>query len=182
MKSAYFFDRDGVLNQDTGYVYRWDQFRWCTGAVGAIKELNLASVLVVVVTNQAGVAHGYYTENHVRELHRRMNQDLLRHRAHIDAFYYCPHHPNGTITPYKTSCLCRKPQPGMLRQAIADLNIDPKTSVMIGDRESDLQAGSAAGIGSVKLISQYQDRHAMVSFLVRKPRFAIPRNPPLPAA
>lgn len=176
MIPAYFFDRDGTLNEDKGYVHRWDQFRWRPGAVAAIKELNSVGILVVVVTNQGGIAHGYYTEADMQALHQKMNLDLFRHRAHIDAFYHCPHHPKGSVPKFSISCSCRKPQPGLLLQAIAEYNIDVRRSVMIGDKETDLRAGSAAGICSLKLVDRGQDLYSLVSYLVRKPGSGTRRN------
>lgn len=181
MVSAYFFDRDGTLNEDNGYVHRWDQFRWRPGAIAAIKELNSSGILVVVITNQGGIAHGYYTEAEMQALHQRMNADLARHRAGIDAFYHCPHHPRGTVPRFSISCSCRKPQPGMLLQAIAEHGIDVRSSVLIGDKESDLQAGSTAGICSLKMVDRGQDLYSLVSYLVRRPRSGFRHNQFQPA-
>lgn len=145
-KPAVFFDRDGVLNIDHGYTYRSQDFQWMTGAVQTIKFFNDHNYQVFVITNQSGIARGYYTEQDVQQLHQFMNDELKKHDAHIDAFYYCPHHPAGVVTEYKKACACRKPQPGMIQQACAEWNVDIVHSVMIGDKHSDVEAANAAGI------------------------------------
>jgi len=145
-RPAAFFDRDGVLNHDTGYVFRPDDFHWCEGAIAAIRELNQTGYLVFVVTNQAGVAHGYFAEQAVRDLHRWMADELSRHGARIDAFYHCPHHPDGRRAEYAIHCECRKPKPGLLLAAMRDWNVDAESSFLIGDKDSDIEAANAAGI------------------------------------
>ena len=145
-KPAVFFDRDGVLNVDHGYIYRSQEFQWMDGAIKAIKFFNDHNYLVFVITNQSGIARGYYTEEDVQVLHQFMNEELKQHDAHIDAFYYCPHHVDGAVTEYKTSCRCRKPEPGMIEQACKEWKIDGSHSIMIGDKSSDIEAAKAAGI------------------------------------
>lgn len=145
-RRAAFFDRDGVLNEDIGFAHRPDQITWMPGAREAVKRLNDAGFLVFVVTNQAGVARGLYSEEHVRTLHRWMQQELHAVGAHVDAFYHCPHHPEHGEPPYRTDCACRKPEPGMLLQAMAEWPVEPKGSFLIGDRDTDLQAAQRAGI------------------------------------
>lgn len=145
-RRAAFFDRDGVLNEDIGFAHRPDQITWMPGAREAVKRLNDAGFLVFVVTNQAGVARGLYSEEHVRTLHRWMQQELHAVGAHVDAFYHCPHHPEHGEPPYRTNCACRKPEPGMLLQAMAEWPVEPKGSFLIGDRDTDLQAAQRAGI------------------------------------
>ena len=146
VRPAAFFDRDGVLNHDTGYVSRPEHFHWREGAIAAIRELNQSGYLVFVVTNQAGVAHGYFDEPAVRALHHWMADNLSRQNAHIDAFYYCPHHPEGRRTEYAIACECRKPKPGLLLAALRDWQVDAKSSFLIGDKDSDVAAANAAGI------------------------------------
>jgi D-glycero-D-manno-heptose 1,7-bisphosphate phosphatase len=141
-----FLDRDGVLNVDSGYVHRPEQFRWIEGAPAAIKTLNDAGYLVVVVTNQAGIARGYYPEADVDTLHRWINAELRPLGAHIDAFYHCPHHPDGTLAAYARACDSRKPGPGMLLQAMRQWPIRRTGSFIVGDKESDIEAGRRAGI------------------------------------
>lgn len=143
---AVFFDRDGVLNFDKGYIYRSEEFEWNDGAIAAIKYLNDAGKYVFVVTNQSGVARGYYREEDVRHLHRWMNEELAKHNAHIDAFYYCPHHENGLQEKYRMRCDCRKPGPGLLLQALSEWQVDRENSFLVGDKDSDIMAAQAAGI------------------------------------
>jgi len=145
-RPAAFLDRDGVLNVDTGYVHRPEEFRWVTGAPTAIKALNDAGYLVVVVTNQAGVARGFYEEADIHLLHGWMNAVLRPHGAHIDAFYHCPHHPDGTVASFAIACDSRKPGPGMLLRAFDQWAIRLVGSFIIGDREGDIEAGRRAGI------------------------------------
>lgn len=146
MNGVVFLDRDGVINADIGYLWRREDFVWIPGAPAAIRLFNERGRPVVVVTNQSGVARGYYTEQDVESLHRWMNAELNRQGARIDAFYFCPHHPDGAIPEYTRVCDCRKPQPGMLLQAMEDWRADPAKSVLIGDKESDVAAAAAAGI------------------------------------
>jgi D-glycero-D-manno-heptose 1,7-bisphosphate phosphatase len=146
LRPAAFLDRDGVLNEDLGYVSRPEEFRWCNGAVEGVKVLNELGYLVIVITNQAGVAYGMYEEEAVVELHNWMNSELGRHEARIDGFYYCPHHPQGVRSGYAFTCECRKPRPGMLLRAIHEWNADRSRSFLIGDKQTDIEAAEAAGI------------------------------------
>lgn len=146
LRPAAFLDRDGVLNVDSGYVHRAGDFVWMPGAKEAVKFLNDSGYLVFVVTNQSGVARGYYTEKQVNDLHRWMNAELSRRGARIDAFYYCPHHPREGTGIYKKICTCRKPAPGLLLKASREWPADKRKSFLIGDKESDLQAAAGAGI------------------------------------
>lgn len=145
-RPAAFLDRDGILNLDSGYVHLRAQFTWRDGAVEAVKLLNDGGYLVFVVTNQSGVAHGYFGEKQVRELHDWMVGQLERHGARIDAFYYCPHHPQGIQPEYAIDCDCRKPKPGMLLRALKEWTIDRSQSFLLGDKDSDVQAATAAGV------------------------------------
>ena len=145
-RPAVFLDRDGVLNHDSGYVHRPEDFRWITGAKAAVKALNEAGYLVFVVTNQSGVARGFFGEADVQALHRWMNDELRRIGAHVDAFYYCPHHPDGVVKALAVACSHRKPGPGMILRALAEWPVRKEGSAIIGDQPSDLEAGRAAGI------------------------------------
>lgn len=145
-RPAVFFDRDGVLNVDHGYTYRQQDFEWMPGAIETIRYFNELEYLVFVITNQSGIARGFYTEQDVHDLHAFMNIELAKNGSHIDEFYYCPHHPQGKIIKYSFSCDCRKPEPGMLRQVLKKWDIDIQRSLMIGDRISDIQAAEAVGI------------------------------------
>jgi D-glycero-D-manno-heptose 1,7-bisphosphate phosphatase len=149
-KPALFLDRDGVLNEDLGYVYRWEDFRWVEGARETVAAFNAAGWLVIVVTNQSGVGRGYYAETDVHELHRRMQEDLAAAGAHIDAFYHAPQHPEAQAEAYRhPDPPLRKPNPGMLLQAMQDWPIDREASLMIGDKPSDLEAALRAGVRGV---------------------------------
>jgi D-glycero-D-manno-heptose 1,7-bisphosphate phosphatase len=145
-RPAVFLDRDGVLNRDTGYPHLPEQIEWNEQAGDAIALLNDAGYLVFVVTNQAGIARGYYDEPAVVSLHGWMNEILAADAAHVDAFYYCPHHPDEGKGAYRQRCACRKPQPGMMLQAIDEWPVRREGSFLIGDRPTDIAAGEAAGI------------------------------------
>ena len=150
LKPALFLDRDGVLNEDQGYVCRWADFRWIQGAREAVADFNRAGWLVIVVTNQSGVGRGYYTEAEVHELHRHMQADLAILGAHIDAFYHAPQHPDAILEIYRhPDPPLRKPNPGMILQALGEWPIDRETSLLVGDKASDLEAAARAGIRAV---------------------------------
>lgn len=143
IRPAAFFDRDGVLNIDKGYTHRPDDLVLMDGAAEAVRLLNEAGFYVFVVSNQAGVARGYYTGKAVEQFHIRMQEALMGEGAHIDAFYYCPHHPEGQIKDLSIACDCRKPKPGMLEAAAREWPIDLERSFLIGDTDSDLMAAAA---------------------------------------
>jgi D-glycero-D-manno-heptose 1,7-bisphosphate phosphatase len=148
LRRAAFLDRDGVLNVDHGFVVRPRDFEWVEGAREAVRFLNDAGYLVVVVTNQSGIARRYFTESEFRALHRWIDERLRESSALIDAVYLCPHLPDAPVEAYRRDCECRKPRPGMLLQAIRELDIDPASSFLIGDRSRDCEAAAAAGIAS----------------------------------
>jgi D-glycero-D-manno-heptose 1,7-bisphosphate phosphatase len=145
-RPAAFLDRDGVLNRDIAYLHRAEDFFWIEGAIEAVKTLNAADYLVIVVTNQSGVARGFYEEAAVNALHAWMNEQLAQHRAHIDAFYYCPHHPQAKVAHYARDCDSRKPGPGMLLRAMREWPVRREGSFVIGDKEADMEAARRAGI------------------------------------
>jgi D-glycero-D-manno-heptose 1,7-bisphosphate phosphatase len=149
-KPMVLLDRDGVVNVDHGHVATPERFDWMPGAVDAIKLINDAGALVVVVTNQAGIAKGYYTESEYLEFRRWIERQLADMGAHLDATYHCPHHPEGRGD-YRAECACRKPAPGMIVSALAEFGVDPKRAVLIGDKESDVEAAAAAGVRGVLL-------------------------------
>ena len=149
-RPAAFLDRDGVLNVDHGYTHRPEQLEWIDGAQDAVRLLNEAGYLVIVVTNQSGVARGYYDEDAVKSLHAHMQRNLAALGAHVDAFYYCPHHPEGTVKSLAVSCRCRKPGTGMLEQAASEWPIDRNASFLIGDKDDDMAAAHAFNIRGVK--------------------------------
>ena len=145
-RPAAFLDRDGVINLDHGYVHSPDRFVWVEGAMAAIRWLNEQGYLVFVVTNQSGIARGYYDEAAVHALHGWMAAQLASAGAHIDAFYFCPHHPDAVHDALRLSCDCRKPKPGMLLRAFAEWPVERPGSFLIGDRSTDIEAAAAAGI------------------------------------
>ena len=153
-RPAAFLDRDGVLNVDHGYVHRPEQLEWIDGAREAVRLLNLAGYYVLVVSNQSGIARGYYDEAAVKSFHAHMQNELAAHGAHIDAFYFCPHHPEGIIKSLAVSCRCRKPAPGMLEQAAREWPIDIGASFLIGDKDDDMAAAAAFNIRGIKFNSQ----------------------------
>jgi D-glycero-D-manno-heptose 1,7-bisphosphate phosphatase len=145
-RPATFFDRDGVLNLDEGYTHRREDFHWIAGAKEAIKRANDEGRYVFVVTNQAGIARGFYDENAVTALHQWMNDDLRPMGAHIDDFRFCPHHPEGGVPELSIRCTCRKPEPGMIESLLTQWPVAVPESIMIGDKETDMEAAQAAGI------------------------------------
>lgn len=148
-QKAIFLDRDGTINRYAGFLRHEEEMELLPGAAEAIKRINASGYLVVVVTNQPVIARGEVTESELRTIHNKMETLLGAEGAFVDAIYYCPHHPHkgyaGEIPELKIDCDCRKPKPGMLLQAAQALHIDLSASWMIGDSESDLQAGLAAG-------------------------------------
>ena len=150
MRKAVFLDRDGTINVDKGYVHRIEDWEWISGAIDAIAALNNAGFLVIVVTNQAGIARGYYTDKQVNELHAWVNRKLEKHGARIDGFYFCPHHPE-----FGEECECRKPLPGLLLQAKQDFDIDLANSWLVGDKAGDILAGMAAGVKPILVMTGY---------------------------
>ena len=149
-RPAAFLDRDGVLNVDHGYVHRLEQLDLIPGAAEAVRLLNQAGFLTIVVTNQSGVARGYYGEDDVKRFNDEVRRQLAAAGARIDAFYYCPHHPQGTVARYALACDCRKPKPGLLDQAARDFAIDRARSFMIGDKDDDMKAAAAFGISGIR--------------------------------
>ncbi|GLR85472.1 hypothetical protein GCM10007857_21830 [Bradyrhizobium iriomotense] len=145
-RPAVFFDRDGVLNRDSGYAYEADKLEWIEGAREAVKAVNDAGYFAFVITNQSGIARGYYEEHHVVALHRWMADQMALVGAHIDAFEYCPDHPEGTIAGYCRASDRRKPAPGMITDLVKRFPIDMTRSMVIGDKPSDMEAAQAAGV------------------------------------
>ena len=155
MKRAVFLDRDGTVIEEVGYLNRLDRVAFFPWSVDAIRVLNDAGLLVVVVTNQAGVARGYFDEALVRDTHALIDRRLTAGRARVDAYYYCPHHPQGVVESLRQACECRKPKPGMIDQAARDLDIDIPGSFVVGDRWLDIEMGRAAGTQVVLVRTGY---------------------------
>jgi D-glycero-D-manno-heptose 1,7-bisphosphate phosphatase len=154
IRPAVFLDRDGVLNVDRGYTFRPEDLKMIPTAAAAVRLLNDAGFYVFVVSNQSGVARGFYSEAAV-DLFNKHIQDILKGEgAHIDAFYYCPHHPDGVIKELAIRCRCRKPAAGLLEQAARDWPIDLSRSFLIGDKDDDLATARAFHIRGVKFDTQ----------------------------
>jgi len=147
--TAVFLDRDGVINEEVGYLDSLDKLKIIPGAYEAIRLINESGMKVVVISNQAGVARGLFPEDFVKITHEYLQNALRKKGAYIDNFYYCPHHPTEGIEPYRQVCNCRKPAPGMLLQAAQDLNIDLKRSYLVGDRFNDMEAGKKIGVRGI---------------------------------
>lgn len=155
MYKTVFLDRDGTINEEVNYLHRPEDLKLLPRVAEAIRLWNLHGFRVVVVTNQAGIARGYYQEKDVEALHNYMNQILGEQNAKVDGFYYCPHHPQKGIGPYKIHCRCRKPETGMLEKANQDALVDKAHSYMIGDKWLDTQAGSRFGLRTVLVGTGY---------------------------
>ena len=152
MKKAVFLDRDGTLNIDYGYVHDIDHFHFIEGIIEALKKLKEMGYLLVLVTNQSGIARGFFTEEQFLQLTEWMDWSLADRGVDLDGIYYCPHHPEAKFAEFKQDCDCRKPKSGMLLQAIEELKIDPSRSIMIGDKVDDLLAGKGAKINTNILV------------------------------
>lgn len=152
-RRAVFIDRDGTLNEESGYLHRAEDCCFIPGAIEAVALLNDAGLQVVVVTNQSGIARGYYTEADLEKLHDYMASRLAASGARIDGWYFCPHHPDFSAA--AADCSCRKPLPGMLQQAAAELAIDLASSWMVGDKVADIEAGIAAGCTPILVLTGY---------------------------
>lgn len=146
-RPALFLDRDGVINVDHAYVIRREDFEFIDGIFDLCRAAKKLGYLIIVVTNQAGIGRGYYTEADFMELTAWMRDAFSRKGAPIDGVYYCPYHPEHGIGDYKVDAPCRKPFPGMLFQAAQEHDVDLSKSVLIGDKFSDIEAGVAAGVG-----------------------------------
>ncbi|MFA1561763.1 D-glycero-beta-D-manno-heptose 1,7-bisphosphate 7-phosphatase [Aliivibrio fischeri] len=151
-KPAVFIDRDGVINVDRGYVHKRDDFEYIDGVFEATKKLKEMGYLLVLVTNQSGIARGMFTEDQFEILTEWMDWNFADNGVDFDGIYYCPHHPEATVEKYKEACDCRKPNPGMLVSAQRFLDIDMENSIMVGDKKEDMMAAQAAGVGTRILV------------------------------
>lgn len=145
-QAAVFLDRDGTLNHDPGYLGDAREFRFLPGAVEAVKRLKDAGYRVFVVSNQSGIARGFFGVDDLRRIHDRMAAGLRQKGVTLDGIYYCPHHPDA-------QCPCRKPSPGMVLDAAAHYEIDLKRSYFVGDRHSDIETGKNAGCGTILVLT-----------------------------
>lgn len=151
-RSAAFIDRDGVLNEERAFVHRIADFAFVPGAIAALQALQAAGYLLVVITNQSGIARGLYSEADYLKLTGHMRERLRAAGVMLDAVEHCPHLPDAPVERYRADCDCRKPKPGMLTRAIRALDIDAPASFLVGDRLSDVEAGRAAGVGRQFLV------------------------------
>lgn len=155
LRRCAFLDRDGVINEEVEYLHDPERVVLVGGVAEAIAALNRAGVAVVVVTNQAGIARGMYTERELAAVNARIAALVAQAGGRFDGTYFCPHHPEAGQGAYKVACRCRKPAPGMLEQAAAELGLDLAGSVIVGDKLSDLEAGRAVGCAAVLVRTGY---------------------------
>lgn len=151
-RKAAFLDRDGVINLDHAYVSRWEDFEFVPGAIDAMRRLKETGYVLVIVTNQSGIARGYYTEEQYQLLTAAMREALADAGAAVEAVYHCPHHPNGSVAGLDIDCDCRKPAPGMILRAAMELNLSLADSILVGDKPSDIEAARAAGVGHAYIV------------------------------
>ncbi len=155
MIPAVFLDRDGTINEQMGYINHICRFQLLPGAAEAIGKLNDASIPVVVVTNQSGLARGYFPESLLGDVHGKMEKQLAEKGAHVDGIYICPHHPEAKEEKFRENCNCRKPKTGLFEAAVKDLNIDLAGSYVVGDRWSDLKAAHKCGAKGILVLTGY---------------------------
>jgi D-glycero-D-manno-heptose 1,7-bisphosphate phosphatase len=154
-RRAVFIDRDGTISEEVGYINHLSRFRLFPYAASAVKHLNENGWLAIVITNQAGVARGYFSEDTIQKVHAAMTNQLAGNDARLDAIYYCAHHPSVGNPPYRLDCDCRKPKPGLISRAALDFDIDLEESWMVGDRYSDIELARNAGVKSMFVLSGY---------------------------
>lgn len=154
-RRAIFIDRDGTISEEVGYVNHLSRYRLLPRSAEAIRLARQAGYLTVVVTNQAGVARGYFPEDLVLKVHEKLAALLREAGAELDGIYYCPHHPDEGAPPYRQRCGCRKPEPGLIERAVEDLGIDPAGSYVVGDSWIDIEAGGRAGIPGILVLTGY---------------------------
>lgn len=155
MEKAVFLDRDGTVNEEVGYLTDVANLKLIPGAGAAIKRLNQSGLKVILVTNQSGVARGYFTEAFVHHTHAVLGKLLEAEGARIDGIYYCPHHPKHGTSEYRLDCDCRKPATGLIERAARDLAIDVKSSYVVGDKWSDVELGQRAGAHAILVQSGF---------------------------
>ena len=167
LRPAVFLDRDGVLNEDLGYSFDVAQLRVIAGAALALKQLKDRGYLLIVVSNQSGVARGYFTTTEVDRFNAALNQRLRMERGTgVDAFYYCPFHPDGKVPGYTKASPLRKPEPGMVLQAAAEHGVDLRCSYLVGDKFSDVECAIRAGVKGIQVAAPGQSKHPLALFSV----------------
>ncbi|MGO8990584.1 MAG: D-glycero-beta-D-manno-heptose 1,7-bisphosphate 7-phosphatase [bacterium] len=152
---AVFLDRDGTINEEMGYVNHVERFHLLPRVGQAIRLLNERGWKAVVITNQSGVARGYFQESLIHEIHQRMQDLLKKEGAHLDGIYYCPHHPDVGVFPYRQKCRCRKPATGLIEDAVKELDLDPSASYVVGDRGMDIEFGRQVGAKAILVLTGY---------------------------
>ena len=162
-RPALFLDRDGTLIKEVNYLNRIDQVHILEGAVQALALARDAGLATVLITNQSAIARGMLTEPDLQAIHSDLSQEIAHRGAQLDAVYYCPHHPEGSVPEYAVRCRCRKPQPGLLLKAAEDLGLDPARSLMVGDCLHDVEAGHRAGCSASLVMTGYGVREASLS-------------------
>ncbi len=155
MRPAVFLDRDGTINEDVGYLDRLERLTLFPWSIDAVRLLNNAGFCVVVVTNQRGVATGFISETFVHSVHDVLTERFRRGGARIERFYHCPHDPHAPIEQYRQDCTCRKPQPGLVLQAVNDLELDPTRSFVVGDKWSDVAVAHRVGATGILVRTGY---------------------------
>ena len=160
MKKAVFLDRDGTINEDVNYLNHPDQIKLIFGSAEGIRLLNENGFTVVVITNQSGVARGIISEENLPLIKNRLSSLLEEKGAKIDGYYYCPHYPDGKVEKYSFKCDCRKPEPGMLKKAAEDLDIELKGSYVVGDKACDIKLGKNVGAVSIMVKTGYGEFEA----------------------
>jgi D-glycero-D-manno-heptose 1,7-bisphosphate phosphatase len=155
MKPAIFLDRDGTINEEMGYINHPDRFKIFSFVANSIKIFNRLGFKVIVVTNQSGIARGYFDERLLKVLHEHLRTYLIENSAQIDAIYYCPHHPTEGIEKYKLDCSCRKPKPGMIEQATREFDINLSKSYLIGDTYKDIAFAKSLNIKTGLVMTGY---------------------------
>ena len=154
-RAAVFIDRDGCLTEEVGYVNHVSRIRLLPRTAEAVRALNAAGVPAVMVTNQSGIAKGYFSEEVLGEVNAELVRQLAADRARLDGLYVCTHHPDEGEPPHRAPCDCRKPKPGLLHRAAADLDLDLASSVMVGDKMSDIATGRVVGAAGVLVLTGY---------------------------
>lgn len=155
LRPAVFLDRDGTINEQMGYINHLSRFVLLPGAAQAVRRLNEEGIPAVVVTNQSGLARGYFPPSLLEAVHAEMERRLAAEGARLDGIYVCPHHPEAKVAEHRLACRCRKPLPGLLEQAAAELHLDLSRSFMVGDRWSDIDCGIQAGAAPVLVLTGY---------------------------